>query len=240
MPPSYRAQHKAYWALKNCNMDLTKAGANRFLKIKELEELRLDAYESSITYKERRKRWHDKRIKTPTELEKGDKVLLYNSRLRLFPDKLKSRWYGPFAVNRTMKNRAIRLCDDDGRKAHLLKDKQIPSVGVFDENHLEKIHAFWTQFGKKRDKIATLLEVTRRRSRFGPWRRRHIFFVTTPEFSKDNVKIHPEDVKVTDSMLTTSRLTSDDVTINKRRRHDSFPIYTNPSFCGLKEKNLEE
>ncbi|GJS64750.1 DNA-directed DNA polymerase [Tanacetum coccineum] len=52
--------HKAYWALKNFNMDLTKAGANRFLQINELNELRLDAYESSITYKERTKRWHDK------------------------------------------------------------------------------------------------------------------------------------------------------------------------------------
>ncbi|GJW84993.1 hypothetical protein Tco_0158138 [Tanacetum coccineum] len=41
------------------------------------------------------------------------------------------------------------------RKAHLLEDKQISSVGVFDE-HLEEIHVTLTQFGKKHDKIATL------------------------------------------------------------------------------------
>ncbi|GJU94276.1 reverse transcriptase domain-containing protein [Tanacetum coccineum] len=100
-------EHNAYWTLKSCNMDLTKARANRFLQINELDELRLDAYESSITYKERTKRWHKKRIKTPTKFMKGDKVLLFNSRLRLFPGKLKSRWYGPFIVNRTMKGGAI-------------------------------------------------------------------------------------------------------------------------------------
>ncbi|GKC15516.1 hypothetical protein Tco_1012298, partial [Tanacetum coccineum] len=107
-------KHKAYWAIKNCNLDLTKAGADRFLQINELDEKRLDAYESSISYKERIKRWHDKRIKTPINYEKGDKILLFNSRLRLFPEKLKSRWYGPFSVSKDLKNGAIELYDKDG------------------------------------------------------------------------------------------------------------------------------
>ncbi|GJX25004.1 reverse transcriptase domain-containing protein [Tanacetum coccineum] len=107
-------EHKAYWAIKNCNMDLMKAGENRFLQINELDEMRLDAYESSISYKERTKRWHDKRIKLPINYEKGDKVLLFNSRLRLSPGKLKSRWYGPFSVSKDMKNRAIELYDEEG------------------------------------------------------------------------------------------------------------------------------
>ncbi|GKD41385.1 putative nucleotidyltransferase, ribonuclease H, partial [Tanacetum coccineum] len=84
-------EHKAYWAIKTFNMDLTKAGENWFLQINKLDEMRLDAYESSILYKERMKRWHDKRIKLPINYEKGDKVLLFNSHLRLFPGKLKSR-----------------------------------------------------------------------------------------------------------------------------------------------------
>ncbi|GJU04675.1 reverse transcriptase domain-containing protein [Tanacetum coccineum] len=76
-------------------------------KINELDELRPDAYESSLFYKERTKRWHDKRIKAPTKYEKGNKVFLFNSCLRLSPEKLKSRWYGPFSVRKDMKNGAI-------------------------------------------------------------------------------------------------------------------------------------
>ncbi|GJX45927.1 reverse transcriptase domain-containing protein [Tanacetum coccineum] len=119
-------EHKAYWAIKNCNMDLTKAGENRFLQINELDEMRLDTYESSISYKERTKRWHDKRIKLPINYEKGDKVLLFNSRLRLFPRKLKSRWYGPFTVCKDMKNGAIELYDEEGSEFIVNKQRVKP------------------------------------------------------------------------------------------------------------------
>ncbi|GKC20495.1 hypothetical protein Tco_1022645, partial [Tanacetum coccineum] len=97
-----------------------------FLQINELDELRFDAYESSITYKERTKRWHDKRIKAPTKYEKGDKVLLFNSCLRLFPGKLKSKWYGPFAVSKDMKNGAIELYDEGGNEFIVNKQRVKP------------------------------------------------------------------------------------------------------------------
>nr|GFB87419.1 uncharacterized protein [Tanacetum cinerariifolium] len=66
-------EHKAYWDIKNYNLDLTKAKENHFLQINELDKIRLDAYETSTFYKERTKRWHDKRIKASTNYEKGDK-----------------------------------------------------------------------------------------------------------------------------------------------------------------------
>ncbi|GJW78078.1 reverse transcriptase domain-containing protein [Tanacetum coccineum] len=119
-------EHKAYWAIKNYNMDLKKAGENRFLQINELDEMRLDAYESSISYKERTKRWNDKRLELPINYEKGYKVLLFNSRLRLFPKKLKSRWYGPFSVSKDMKNRAIELYDEDGSEFIVNKQRMKP------------------------------------------------------------------------------------------------------------------
>ncbi|GKA97468.1 reverse transcriptase domain-containing protein [Tanacetum coccineum] len=119
-------EHKTYRAIKNCNMDIAKVGENRFLQINELDEMRLDAYESSISYKERMKKWHDKRVKLPMNYEKGDKVLLFNSRLRLFPRKLKSRWYGPFTVCKDMKNGAIKLYDDEGSKFIFNKQRVKP------------------------------------------------------------------------------------------------------------------
>nr|GEY80884.1 hypothetical protein [Tanacetum cinerariifolium] len=109
-------EHKAYWVIKNSNMHLTKAKVNQFLQINELDEMRLDAYESSISYKERTKKWHDKRIKTPINHEKGNKILLFNSHLRLFSRKLKSRWYEPFLVSKDLKNGAIELYDEDGNE----------------------------------------------------------------------------------------------------------------------------
>ncbi|GJR36037.1 reverse transcriptase domain-containing protein [Tanacetum coccineum] len=133
-------EHKAYWAIKNCNMDLTKAGANKFLQINELDEMRLDAYESSISYKERTKRWHHKRIKRPTNYEKGDKVLLFSSRLRLFPEKLKSRWYGPFSVSKDMRNSAIELYDEDGNEFIINKQRVKPyQKDVLDTNRDDDI-----------------------------------------------------------------------------------------------------
>nr|GEU84554.1 hypothetical protein [Tanacetum cinerariifolium] len=108
-----------------CNYQMERA-MKRFLQINKLDEMRLVAYESSISYKERTKRWHDKQIKTPTKYEKGDKVLIFNSRLRLFPGKLKSRWYGPVSVSRDMKNGAIELYDENGNKFIINKQRVKP------------------------------------------------------------------------------------------------------------------
>jgi hypothetical protein len=74
-------EHKAYWAIKEMNLDLDAAVVKRRIQISELEEMRLKAYENSSIYKERIKRWYDKRLKKK-EFKEGDKVLLYNSRLK--------------------------------------------------------------------------------------------------------------------------------------------------------------
>lgn len=71
-------------------MDWEAAGETRLLQLTELDEFRLEAYENHELYKEKTKKFHDKMIKK-REFHVGDKVLLYNSRLRLYHGKLKSR-----------------------------------------------------------------------------------------------------------------------------------------------------
>ncbi|GJV96560.1 reverse transcriptase domain-containing protein [Tanacetum coccineum] len=83
-------EHKAYWALKHCNFDLKTAGDHRKVQINELNELRDQAYENSLIYKEKMKKIHDSKIKNRV-FNVGDRVLLFNSRLKIFSGKLKTR-----------------------------------------------------------------------------------------------------------------------------------------------------
>ena len=77
-------------------------------------EWREKAYHSSKLYKERTKRWHDKRIKIK-QFKAGDKVLHFNSSIRLFGHgKLRSKWQGPYLVLNAADHGAVTLQDDDG------------------------------------------------------------------------------------------------------------------------------
>nr|GEZ79384.1 hypothetical protein [Tanacetum cinerariifolium] len=78
-----KIEHKAYWALKQCNIDLTAAAKNRFMELNELMKLKDGAYENTRIYKERTKRWHDSRLRWDKDFKVGDKVLLFNSRLKM-------------------------------------------------------------------------------------------------------------------------------------------------------------
>ncbi|XP_027184065.1 uncharacterized protein LOC113782370 [Coffea eugenioides] len=101
-------EHKAFWAIKQCNMNLEDAGAQRKLDLQELEEIRNEAYENALIYKERSRAFHDQQISRKT-FELGQKVLLYQSRLKLFPGKLRSRWIGPFVVTHVFPYGAVKI-----------------------------------------------------------------------------------------------------------------------------------
>ena len=104
-------EHRAFWATRALNFDLKKAGIKRLLQLNELEELRMNSYENAKLYKDSTKLLHDKHI-VKKEFHKGDLVLLYNSRLKLFPGKLKSRWSGPFKVVKVHPYGAIDIAND--------------------------------------------------------------------------------------------------------------------------------
>ncbi|CAM8959713.1 unnamed protein product [Rhodiola kirilowii] len=101
-------EHKAFWALKMCNFDLKKPGMERKLQLCELEELRMEAYESQSDYKAHTKMYQDKFIPRRT-FEIGQQLLLFSSSLRLMPGKLRSRWTGPYTVMKVFNHGAREL-----------------------------------------------------------------------------------------------------------------------------------
>jgi hypothetical protein len=125
-------EHKAFWAIKQCNMDYDAVGIARKLQLQELEEIRNDAYKNERIYKEKTKSLHD-RILTRKEFHVGDKVLLYHSRLKLFPRKLHSCWIGSFVVSNVFPYGAIEITSLETNK-----------VLKVNEHRLKPFYEGWT------------------------------------------------------------------------------------------------
>ncbi|RVW12918.1 Transposon Ty3-G Gag-Pol polyprotein [Vitis vinifera] len=106
-------EYKAWWAIKKLNIDLIKAGEKRFLDLNEMEELRNNAYINSKVAKQRMK-WHDQLISNK-EFQEGQRVLMYDTRLHIFPGKLKLRWIGPFIIHRVWSNGVVELLNSNGK-----------------------------------------------------------------------------------------------------------------------------
>ncbi|XP_076937437.1 uncharacterized protein LOC143605066 [Bidens hawaiensis] len=92
-------EHRAYWALRSVNIDLTQAAKNRYLQIHEVVELRDEACAISWSYKERTKALHDLKLKKVKE----------------FKSKLRSRWVGPYTVKAAFPHGAVELVDHEVR-----------------------------------------------------------------------------------------------------------------------------
>nr|GEX52838.1 reverse transcriptase domain-containing protein [Tanacetum cinerariifolium] len=106
-------EHRAYWALKHVNFDFKTAGDHQKLQLNELRELRDQAFENSVIYKERTKKFHDSKIKNRI-FNVGDQVLLFNSHLKIFSGKLKTHWSGPFTITCVFPYGTIKLSQPNG------------------------------------------------------------------------------------------------------------------------------
>ncbi|XP_058002337.1 uncharacterized protein LOC131179495 [Hevea brasiliensis] len=131
-------KHKAYLAIQTLNFDLKQASERRLLQLNELEELRRDAYENACIYKERTKAWHDRHIRKK-EFKEGDLVLLFNSILKMFPGKLKSRWTSSYRVVRIFPHGAVELWSERSgnfkvnghRLKHYITGEPLERVGCY-------------------------------------------------------------------------------------------------------------
>ncbi|RVW83475.1 hypothetical protein CK203_051737 [Vitis vinifera] len=120
-------------------MDLNRVDMKRCLDLNEMEELRNDAYINSKSAKQMMKRWHDQLISNK-EFQKGQRVLLYDSRLYIFPGKLKSRWVGPFIIHQVHFNGVVELLNSNSTNTfkvngHCLK----PFMEPFNQDKEESV-----------------------------------------------------------------------------------------------------
>ncbi|GJR80577.1 reverse transcriptase domain-containing protein [Tanacetum coccineum] len=137
-------EHKAYLALMHTNFDIKTARDHRKVQLNELNELCDHAYENSLIYKEKTKRIHDSKIKNSV-FNVGDRVLLFNSRLKIFSSKLKSRWSGPFTVTQVFPYGTVELSQNSGPNfkvnGHRLKHYFEGDVPTEDFSDCEDAHA---------------------------------------------------------------------------------------------------
>ncbi|KAM1968564.1 hypothetical protein ACFX15_043460 [Malus domestica] len=132
-------EHKAHWAVKTFNMDLDAARVHKKLQLNELEEIRNEAYENARIYKDKTKVYHDKMLRTKT-FSKGQKVLLFDSRLRLFPGKLRSKWIGPFVVTNVFPHGAVQVRSlKTGHKCKVNGHRLKPYYDLFEEHVVEEL-----------------------------------------------------------------------------------------------------
>jgi hypothetical protein len=129
-------EHRAYWAIKQLNFNLSKAGSQRKVQLNELEEIRNDAYDCARMYKEQMKKAHNQII-LRRSFEPGQKVLLYNSRLHLFPGKLKSRWIGPFIIRSMFPHGAIEIEDPKNGNTFKVNGKRLKPFLVLRSREVE-------------------------------------------------------------------------------------------------------
>ena len=66
--------------------------------------------------------------------ESNQKVWLFDSKLKLFPGKLRSRWDGPFVVQQVFPSRAVQIMDPQDRRVLMVNGQRLKSVMTYDIN----------------------------------------------------------------------------------------------------------
>src|SRR4051812_6779784 len=117
-------EHKAFWVVRELYADPKLASEKRLMNLTSLDEWRGEAYESAKMFKEKVKKWHDKRI-LKHEFNVGDKVLLFRSRFTFSPGKLLSIWEGPFHIEEVYRSDAIKINNFEGTKPQVVNGQRL-------------------------------------------------------------------------------------------------------------------
>ncbi|KAM1523167.1 hypothetical protein ACFX10_013217 [Malus domestica] len=120
-------------------MNIDAAGLHTKLQLNELEKIRNKTYQNAHIYKEKMKAFHDKMIRSKT-FSMGQKVLLFNSRLRLFPGKLHSKWIGPFVVTNVFPRGAVQIQSLKTQQEFKVNGHHLkPYYEAFEEHVMENV-----------------------------------------------------------------------------------------------------
>ncbi|XP_009758948.1 uncharacterized protein LOC107802090 [Nicotiana tabacum] len=112
---------------------------SRVTELHELDEFHYHAFENTRLYKERMKIMHDKHIQE--RIFKPRDVVLYNSRLKLFPRKMKSRWSGPFRVVQVFSSGAAEIESKDGMNRFRVNGQRLKHyLGMEEDKVASVIH----------------------------------------------------------------------------------------------------
>nr|GEY72636.1 reverse transcriptase domain-containing protein [Tanacetum cinerariifolium] len=131
-----KLKHTAYWSLKHCNFDLKTTGDHRKVQLNELNELCDQAYENSLIYKEKTKKIHDFKIKNHI-FNVDDRVLLFNSHLKIFSRKLKTRWTNLFTIAQFFPYGTVELSQTDRPNLRIALDLEASRARGFIHRPLE-------------------------------------------------------------------------------------------------------
>ena len=122
-------EYKAWWTVKKLNLDMGRVDLKRLLDINELEDLRNDAYSNSKIEKDKLKKCHDRLIASKN-LKQGDQVILHDSKLHLFPSKLKSRWAGPFTIHQVYLNGSVDILNSKDNMAFKVNGQRLKPYAI--------------------------------------------------------------------------------------------------------------
>ncbi|GJT16420.1 reverse transcriptase domain-containing protein [Tanacetum coccineum] len=147
----------ALWAFRTAYKTLT----SHLMQLNELAKLRDGAYENTIIYKEGTKKWHDSRLRGDKYFKVGEKVLLYNSRLKMYPGKLMSKWSGPNIVKTVYPYGAVEIIDKNGCNFKVngqrFKKYYEGDIDKKDDEVIEFENGVTTQYGDLARKKSTML-----------------------------------------------------------------------------------
>ena len=125
-------------------MDLNNVGNSRKLQLSELDEIRSDAYESTQICKEKTKAFRDRHI-TKKSFLVGQKVWLFNARLKLFTGKLRSKWTGPYVVTQVSPHGAMEIKNMVGGEPSKVNGHRLKPYVVLESDHKDTVDVVYLE-----------------------------------------------------------------------------------------------